>query len=188
MKSVLRQRLQGRRVVHKPILHLHAADLQEDISVVSVQYMDGDRLKNWLQDWNYDGHLPSISPGKLRSSYKAKPFSQPCSHLSSPKVKREPAFSPLPSASTDDRSPINPLPLQFPVPRNLPLWSELRRRRSEDSEASFRKVHYPLNLSCSRDEPNMQSAETTRAEVRHLRASFPRHVFGGRPSRSRKCI
>lgn len=212
---MLRQRLQSFKSAHRQTnspLRLHSAALRADISVVSVAYMGGEQLQNWLRGWRdrkVQAPLPSLIASRIKptsASFQqaAKPLSQPSSLIHSPRasLKVQGEASPVPSASTDDRSPLcsYSLPLKAHFPVEVSVWSERKPKASQDPETSFRRMHYPLNISASRDnsgncsfavrttDPSPEPLPPiTRREVgrSHLHTSFPREVFGGRPGRRR---
>jgi len=209
---MLRQRLQSCKAVHREMnspLRLRSAALHEDISVVSVAYMGGEQLQNWLKDWSGRKAQAQSRPLPVLIASRAKPTSasfqqasQPSSLVPSSRasLKAQGEASPVPSASTDDRSPLCNYSLKAHFPVEVSVWSERKPKASEDQEVWFRRMHYPLSLSASRDPSGEHSFAVgmtdpspeplppiTRREVdsRHLHTSFPREVFGGRPGRRR---
>jgi hypothetical protein len=204
---MLRQRLQSckgaTRQATSP-LRLRSAALCADISVISVAYMDGEQLQSWLRGWKdkrarqSGKRLPVLLSSRIQPSSASfqQRISQP---FHSPRASQKPQdeASPVPSVSTDDRSPpCNYEPhheQRFPMEREV-SWSERKPEVSLDQEASFRIVHYPLSLNASCEHSFSTATRNpspepfppiVRGEVKHLYASFPREVFGGRPTRRR---
>ena len=202
---MLRQRLQSCkdtiRQTKSPSRLSSAAQLA-DISVISVAYMDGEQLQSWLRGWKdkrgrpSGKRIPALLSSRIQPSSASfqQRISQP---FHSPRASQEPQddSSPVPSISTDDRSPPcsyqPPSEPRFPMEREV-SWSERKPKASLDQETSFRIVHYPLSLnaSCEHSFPTATRNPSpelfppiVRGEVKHLYTSFPREVFRGRPTR-----
>lgn len=178
--------------------------------MVSVAFMNGETLQRRPNSRNNRrvqtrlARLPEVFTSRLRPElvackHSAISVSQPTSPTSSPNVTSRLQENPSPCASTNASSPPSLPPLQLLFLRDAQLVVRkhcVKNRRN--SHFAINGSHFAQSISPSHEGgysrySSMQTAGPASEEKyaqlelskRHLRASFPRNVFGGLSGRKR---
>jgi hypothetical protein len=163
--------------------------------------MGKDKLPDCPSGWNNrkaESHLERLpvvfanrEKHKIASfSPSVMSFSLPSSPISSPRLalKQQYKIPPSPSTSAGD----SPCPPRFlsPAQQLFPIDEELSTRATNrqignigrNCRYSFSEIHFSQSISPFRSCQNSSIEPVSAAAVlskKHLRSSFPRHVFGG---------